>query len=293
MVAAFRDAFAQKEFVVTAEIGPPKGTDISELVHHVDLLKDKVDGLNVTDNQSSVMRISSLAICRVILEHGGEPILQLTCRDRNRLALQSELLSASVLGVHNVLCLTGDYVSVGDHPQAKPVFDLDSVQLLQTVGLLNRGKDLSGSDLQGKTDFFAGAVVTPEADPIEPQLVKFRKKIAAGAKFIQTQAIYDLDNFRRFMEQARKHDVKIMAGIVLLVSAGMARYMNKNVPGIFVPDKLIDEMAQAPKGKGIEAGIAIAGRMIRQLREEKVCDGVHIMAIGKEGRVPDILRAAQ
>jgi len=293
MVAALRDAFAQKEFVVTAEIGPPKGTDISDLIQHVELLKDKVDGLNVTDNQSSVMRISSLAICRVILDHGGEPILQLTCRDRNRLALQSELLSAAVLGVHNVLCLTGDYVSVGDHPQAKPVFDLDSVQLLQTVGLLNQGKDLSGSDLQGKTDFFAGAVVTPEADPIEPQLAKFRKKIAAGAKFIQTQAIYDLDNFQRFMEQARKHDVKIMAGVVLLVSAGMARYMNKNVPGIFVPDKLVEEMAQAPKGKGIEAGIAIAGRMIRQLRDEKLCDGVHIMAIGKEGRVPDILEAAQ
>ncbi len=293
MVAAFRDAFSQKEFVVTAEVGPPKGTDISELAHHIDLLRDKVDGLNVTDNQSAVMRISSLAICRVILEHGGEPILQLTCRDRNRLALQSELLSAAVLGVRNVLCLTGDYVSVGDHPQAKPVFDLDSVQLLQTVGLLNQGKDLSGGDLLGKTDFFAGAVVTPEADPIEPQLAKFRKKIAAGARFIQTQAIYDLDNFRRFMEKARKHDVKIMAGIVLLVSAGMARYMNKNVPGIFVPDVLIEEMAQAPKGKGIEAGIAIAGRMIRQLREEKLCDGVHIMAIGKEGRVPDILRAAE
>jgi 5,10-methylenetetrahydrofolate reductase len=239
------------------------------------------------------MRISSLAICRVILDHGGEPILQLTCRDRNRLALQSELLSAWVLGVKNVLCLTGDYVSVGDHPQAKPVFDLDSVQLLQTVTALNQGKDLSGNPLLGKTDLFAGAVVTPEADPIEPQMLKFAKKIAVGAKFIQTQAIYDLDNFKRFMDKARKFDVKIMAGIVLLVSAGMARYMNKNVPGIFVPDKLIEELAQAPKGKAIEAGIAIAGRMIRQLRDEKICDGVHIMAIGKEGRVPDILKAAE
>jgi 5,10-methylenetetrahydrofolate reductase len=293
MAAAFRDAFAQKDFVVTAEVGPPKGTDITELKHHIDLLKDKVDGLNVTDNQSSVMRISSLAICRVILDHGGEPILQLTCRDRNRLALQSELLSAWVLGVKNVLCLTGDYVSVGDHPQAKPVFDLDSVQLLQTVTALNQGKDLSGNPLLGKTDLFAGAVVTPEADPIEPQMLKFAKKIAVGAKFIQTQAIYDLDNFKRFMDKARKHNVKIMAGIVLLVSAGMARYMNKNVPGIFVPDKLIEELAQAPKGKAIEAGIAIAGRMIRQLRDEKICDGVHIMAIGKEGRVPDILKAAE
>jgi methylenetetrahydrofolate reductase (NADPH) len=293
MVAGFKQAFAEKDFVVTAEVGPPKGTEISALIHHIELLKDKVDGLNVTDNQSSVMRISSLAVCRLILDHGGEPILQLTCRDRNRLALQSELLSAWVLGVKNVLCLTGDYVSVGDHPQAKPVFDLDSVQLLQTVGLMNQGKDLAGNEMQGGTDFFAGAVVTPEADPIEPQMLKFEKKITAGARFIQTQAIYHLDNFKRFMEQARNHDVKIMAGIVLLVSPGMARYMNKNVPGIFVPDELIQEMADAEKGKKIEAGIRIAGRMIRQLRQQRICDGVHIMAIGKEDRVPDILQAAQ
>jgi len=293
MAVAFREAFQQKDFVVTAEVGPPKGTEIGEMVEHIELLKDKVDGLNVTDNQSSVMRISSLAVCRMILDHGGEPILQLTCRDRNRLALQSELLSAWVLGVKNVLCLTGDYISVGDHPQAKPVFDLDSVQLLQTVCVLNQGKDLAGNEMQGGTDLFAGAVVTPEADPIEPQLMKFEKKLAAGAKFIQTQAIYDIDNFKRFMDRVRRDGVKIMAGIVLLVSAGMAKYMNKNVPGIFVPDELISELSDAPKGKRLEAGIRIAGRMIRQLREEKVCDGVHIMAIGKEAVVPDILKAAE
>jgi len=293
MVAAFPESFVRKNFVVTAEVGPPKGTDIAQLIHHIELLKDKVDGLNVTDNQSSVMRISSLAICRVILDHGGEPILQLTCRDRNRLALQSELLSAWVLGIKSVLCLTGDYVSVGDHPQAKPVFDLDSVQLLQTVALLNQGKDLSGNDLSGKTDFFAGAVVTPEADPIEPQMLKFRKKLAAGARFIQTQAIYDLDKFREFMARVPRDGVKIMAGIVLLTSAGMAKYMNKNVPGIFVPDHLIQELSQAEKGKAIEVGIRIAGRMIRELRDKKLCDGVHVMAIGKEDRVPDILKAAQ
>ena len=292
MASAFRNAFSEKDFVVTAEIGPPKGTDIAQMIHHIDLIKDKVDALNVTDNQSSVMRIGSLAVCRLILDRGGEPILQLTCRDRNRLALQSELLSAAVLGVNNVLCLTGDHVSIGDHPQARPVFDLDSVQLLQTVGLLNDGTDLSGTELQGATDFFPGAVVTPEADPIEPQMIKFEKKIEAGAKFIQTQAIYDLENFRRFMEKARREGVKIMAGIVLLVSAGMARYMNKNVPGIFVPEELIDEMSTANKDDRIETGIRIAGRMIQQLREEKMCDGVHIMAIGKEERVPDILDAA-
>ena len=293
MASAFQQAFEDKDFVVSAEVGPPKGVDIAELKEHIDLCKDKIDALNVTDNQSSVMRISSLAICRIILDQGGEPILQLTCRDRNRMALQSELLSASVLGVNNVLCLTGDSISVGDHPQAKPVFDLDSAQLLQAVALLNGGKDMVGSELKGATDLFAGAVVTPEADPIEPQMLKFEKKIAAGAKFIQTQAIYDMDNFKQFMERARKHDVRIMAGIVLLVSAGMAKYMNKNVPGIFVPDDLVAEMATAEKGKGTETGIQIAGRMIRQLREEKVCDGVHIMAIGKEGRVPDILKAAE
>ncbi len=293
MVAAFRKAFAEKDFVVTAEVGPPKGTDVDELRHHIDLLKDKVDGLNVTDNQSSVMRISSLAVCRMVLDQGGEPILQLTCRDRNRMAIQSELLSATVLGINSVLCLTGDYISVGDHPQAKPVFDLDSVQLLQTVGMLNEGKDLAGNEMNGPTDLYPGAVVTPEADPIEPQMLKFEKKIAAGAQFIQTQAIYDIDNFKRFMEKARKHDAKIMAGIVLLVTPGMARYMNKNVPGIFVPDNLIEEMSAAEKGKKLEAGIRIAGRMIKQLREEKICDGVHIMAIGKEDRVPDILAAAE
>jgi methylenetetrahydrofolate reductase (NADPH) len=293
MAVAFREAFQQKDFVVTAEVGPPKGTEIAEMVEHIDLLKDKVDALNVTDNQSSVMRISSLAVCRMILDHGGEPILQLTCRDRNRMALQSELLSAWVLGVRNVLCLTGDYISVGDHPQAKPVFDLDSVQLLQTVCMLNQGKDQAGNEMQGGTDLFAGAVVTPEADPIEPQMIKFEKKLAAGAKFIQTQAIYDLDNFKRFMDRARRDGVKIMAGIVLLVSAGMAKYMNKNVPGIFVPDELISELTDAPKGERLQAGIRIAGRMIRQLREEKICDGVHIMAIGKEGVVPDILKAAE
>jgi len=229
----------------------------------------------------------------MILDRGGEPILQLTCRDRNRMALQSELLSAAVLGVKNVLCLTGDYVSVGDHPQSKPVFDLDSVQLLQTVCLLNHGKDLAGNAMQGPTDLFPGAVVTPEADPIEPQMIKFEKKIVAGARFIQTQAVYDLDNFKRFMDEARKHDVKIMAGIVLLVSPGMARYMNKNVPGIFVPDALIAEMAAADKDKRLETGIRIAGRMIRRLRDEKVCDGVHVMAIGKEECVPEILKAAE
>ena len=292
MARTFKEALQSGDFVITAEVGPPKGTNIEEMLHHIDLLKDKVDALNVTDNQSSVMRISSLAVAHLIKEKGGEAILQMTCRDRNRLALQSDLLSTHILGVHNVLCLTGDYITVGDHIDAKPVFDLDSVQLIQTVKLLAQGKDLGGNELNKPAEFCVGAIVTPEADPIEPQLLKFEKKVKAGAEFFQTQAIYDLNKFKEFMKYARKFNVKMMAGIVLLVSAGMAKYMNANVPGIFVPQDLIDEMSSAPKGKGLDKGIEIAGRMIKQLKDEKVCDGVHIMAIGKEGVVPQILSAA-
>jgi methylenetetrahydrofolate reductase (NADH) len=288
----FKDAFDKGEFVITGEVGPPKGTDIEKLKEDIELLKDKVHGLNVTDNQSSVMRIGTFSVCKLIQEMGGEPILQMTCRDRNRMGLQSELLGSAIHGIDNVLCLTGDYVSVGDHPDAKPVFDLDSVLLLQAVEALNAGKDMCGNEMNGPTNFFAGAVVTPEADPIEPQMMKFEKKVKAGAKFFQTQAIYDMDNFKKFMKAARNFDTKVMAGIVLLGSAGMARYMNKNVPGIFVPDDLIAEMKDAGKGKGLEAGIKIAGRHIRQLKEEGICDGVHIMAIGKEEVIPDILAEA-
>jgi methylenetetrahydrofolate reductase (NADPH) len=290
---SFRETLESGEFTITAEVGPPKGTNIEEMLHHIDLLNDKVHALNVTDNQSSVMRISSLAVCQLIKDKGGEPILQMTCRDRNRLAQQSDLLGAHVLGIRNVLCLTGDYITVGDHPQAKPVFDLDSAQLIHMVKSLNEGKDIGANELSGSTDFYIGATVTPESKPIEPQLLKFEKKIRAGARFFQTQAIYDIENFSRFMDYARKFDVKIMAGLVLLVSAGMAKYMNKNVPGIFVPENLVDEMSSTEKGKGLAKGVEIAGRMIRQLREQKICDGVHIMAIGREGVIPDILAAAR
>ena len=289
---SFKEALDSGNFVITAEIGPPKGTNIEETLHNIELLKDRVDALNVTDNQSSVMRISSLGGAVLIKQKGGEPILQMTCRDRNRMALQSDLLSANVLGINNVLCLTGDYVSVGDHPDAKPVFDLDSVQLIQTVRMMEQGKDVGGNEMNGPVQFCTGAIVTPEANPIEPQLIKFEKKIKAGIDFVQTQAIYDMENFKKFMQYARKFDVKMMAGIVLLTGAGMARYMNSNVPGIFVPDDLIQELASAPKGQALQTGIAIAGRMIKQMKDEKICDGVHIMAIGRESVVPQILESA-
>jgi len=292
MEHAFREALRSDKFVVTSEIGPPKGTNIEPMLHHIDLLKDRIDGMNVTDNQSSVMRYPSVGGTLFIKEKGGEPILQMTCRDRNRMALQGDILFAYSRGIRNILCLTGDAVPVGDHKAAKGVFDLDSVQLLRTIRTMETGKDLGGNDLDGTVDFCAGAIVTPEANPIEPQLIKFEKKVEAGAEFIQTQAIYDMDNFKKFMDYARKFDVKILAGIILLTSHRMAIYMNKNVPGVFVPQTLIDEMEAAPKGTKVAKGIEIAGRMIRQLKEEKVCHGVHIMAIGKEEVVPDILDTA-
>jgi len=292
MEHAFREALQSGKFVVTSEIGPPKGTNIEPMLHHIDLLKDRIDGMNVTDNQSSVMRYPSVGGTLCIKEKGGEPILQMTCRDRNRMALQGDILFAYTRGVRNILCLTGDAVPVGDHKEAKGVFDLDSVSLLHTIRTMESGKDLGGNDLDGTVDFCAGAIVTPEANPIEPQKIKFEKKVEAGAEFIQTQAIYDMDNFKNFMDYARKFDVKILAGIILLTSHRMAIYMNKNVPGVFVPQNLIDEMEAAPKGTKVAKGIEIAGRMVRQLNEEKICDGVHIMAIGKEEVVPDILDAA-
>ncbi len=289
---SFREALESGKFVVTAEVGPPKGTDIEEMIHHIELLKGKVDAINFTDNQSAVMRMNSLAGCKIALEHGVEPILQMTCRDRNRIGLQSDLLGAYALGVRNLLCMTGDHVSAGDHKGAKPVYDVESVQLLQIVDSLNNGTDMSGNDLQGKGDFFQGAVVTPEANPLEPQLIKFEKKVRAGARFFQTQAVYDIEKFKEFMQYAGKFSVKVMAGLVVLKGAGMAKFLNNYVPGIVVPQELIDELKEAGKEKALDTGLSICARHIRQLKEEGICDGVHIMAIGMEDRVPDIMERA-
>lgn len=284
----FKEALKSGKFLVTAEIGPPKGTNLEKMVRHIDLLKERVDALNVTDNQSSVMRFPSLGGCLLIKERGGEPILQMTCRDRNRLALQADLLFAYSRGIQNVLCLTGDFITVGDHKEAKAVFDLDSVQLLRTVRLLESGKDLGGNDLDGTMEFCTGAVVTPEARPLEPQLIKFEKKVEAGAEFFQTQAVYDPQRFAEFMDRVKHFSVPIIAGIVPLKSAGMARFMNRNVPGIRVPESLIEEMDRAEDR--VKKSIEIAARLIREVKG--LCQGVHIMAIGWEEIVPEILEAA-
>ena len=289
----FEEKLSSNEFLVTTEVGPPKGADISEMVHDINLLKDIVDGINVTDHQSSVMRFPSLGGCLVVKEQGGEPILQMTCRDRNRMALQADLLFAYSRGIVNVLTLTGDSVDVGDHKEAKPVFDLDSVQLIELMKAMEAGVDAAGNELKGAPSFCIGSSVHPEADFIEPQLVKFDKKIAAGAKFFQTQGIFDLASLRRFMQYAAQFDVKILAGIIVMASARMAKYMNDNVPGIIVPQAIIDELASAEKGKGIQKGIDIAVGLIKTIKEENLCHGVHIMAVGREGIVPAILEAAE
>ena len=291
--SSFEEKLNSGEFLVTTEIGPPKGTDISEMVHHIDLLKDRVDAINVTDGQSSVMRFPSLGGCLMVKEQGGEPIFQMTCRDRNRLALQADLMLAYSRGITNVLSLTGDSVDVGDHKEAKPVFDLDSVQLIRMIRTMESGTDIAGNELKGAVKFCIGSSVHPEADIIEPQLIKFDKKVAAGAQFFQTQGIFDLASLRRFMQYASQFNVKILAGIIVMASAGMARYMNKFVPGILVPQDIIDELATAEKGKGLQKGIEIAVRFIKTIKEENLCHGVHVMAVGNEGIVPDILEMAE
>jgi methylenetetrahydrofolate reductase (NADPH) len=283
--------FEAGKFVITTEVGPPKGTDIAELEEAAELLRGKVDAANVTDQQSSVMRLGSLPVCHMLKDKGLDPVFQITCRDRNRLALQSDLLSAWVLGVENVLAITGDLPALGDHPQAKPVYDLDSVQLLEVIGKLNQGYDMAGNELKGKPNLFPGAVVNPGANTeaaLELQLIKMEKKIKAGARFFQTQAIYEPESFAKFMKRVEGFKVPVLAGIIPLKSAGMARFMNKNVAGVFVPEELIEKMADTEDK--VKTGVEIAAELIKQLKD--MCQGVHIMAIGWEKRVPLVLDAA-
>ncbi|SNS99845.1 5,10-methylenetetrahydrofolate reductase [Anaerovirgula multivorans] len=281
------------EFAVTAEMAPPKGIDLHHLMECARAIKGRVHGVNVTDFQSAVMRATSLVTCKLLKDEGLEPVLQMTGRDRNRIAIQGEFLAAGVFGIQNALALTGDHTVVGDHPKAKPVYDLDSVGILQAATTLMSGKDMSGNDLQGTPEFFLGACVTPRFDPVEAQILKMEKKIKAGAKFFQTQAVFDLDTMREFREKTKHLDAKVLAGIIPLKSAAMAKFMNNNVPGIFVPDELIERMKNTEKDLRVQEGIKIAGEFIKQLREENLCDGVHIMAIGAEENVPAILDAAE
>jgi 5,10-methylenetetrahydrofolate reductase len=283
-----RECFEQGKFPITSEVGPPKGVNIEKYIKEAENLKDRITAFNVTDLQSAVMRFGSLATCRLLVERGMEPILQMTCRDRNRLALQSDLLSAYGLGIENILCLTGDHPSLGDHPHARGVFDLDSVQLLAAANTLQNGYDMAGNKLEESPKFFLGAVVTPGAEPLEPQIIKMEKKIEAGARFFQTQAVYDTEKFKEFMNQASRFNVPVMAGIVILKSVGMANYMNANVAGVNVPKELIEELKKdKEKTKSGQTGVEIAIRIIKEIKD--CCQGVHIMAMGWEDKVPAIL----
>jgi methylenetetrahydrofolate reductase (NADPH) len=286
----FKEKIQSGKFLVTSEIGPPKGTQTVHLLEDAELIRNRVDAINVTDLQSSVMRLGSLAVCSLLKQKGFEPIFQVTCRDRNRLALQSDLLSASALGIENILALTGDHPKLGDHPDAKPVFDLDSVQLLQVAKKLQGGIDMRGNKLDGQPPKFCrGAVVNPGADPLEPQILKMEKKIEAGAEFFQTQAVYDVKSFENFLSKIKHLKTTILAGIVLLKSAGMAKYMNENVAGVNVPQNLIDEMASASKEDRGKKSVEIAGRLIKELKP--LCQGIHIMPIGWDKKVPLVIEA--
>jgi 5,10-methylenetetrahydrofolate reductase len=287
-----QQALQSGEFVVTGEIGPPKGVNMDTCMHEADLIKDRVVAINVTDNQSSVMHLGSIAVCAKLVQDGYEPIFQLTCRDRNRLALESDVLSAYTMGIRNMLCLTGDHnaASGGDHPGSMPVFDLDSVSLLQTVSILMEGKDLAGEELYGTpTDIFAGAVVAPGIDPVEAQLYKMEAKIAAGAKFFQTQAIYDPAVFETFMKQASQFGVPVLAGIVLIKSAGMARFMNAHVPGVYVPGHMIKALSAAKRKERPAKSVELMAEFIKEVKP--MCQGVHVMAMGWEKYVPGLLDA--
>ena len=287
---SLRDSLKSGKFTITAQIDPVKGVDVTDFLNNTELMRGKVHAINVSEQQSAVMRLGSLAGCCLLKGKGIEPILHMTCRDRNRIALQSDLLNAYVLGIENVLCLTGDSIELGDHRlQAKPVFDLsDSVSLLQAARCLEQGKDLAGRGLKGVPRFFLGACVAPGAEPIEQELAKTEKKAKTGTQFFQTQAVYEPKRFEKFMKEAKKFGVPILVGIMLLKSAAMARFMNRNLTDTHIPDALIEEMEKAEDKT--QKSIEIAARLINEMKS--MCQGIHIMAVGWESSVPAVLKAA-
>ena len=279
---------------VTSECGPPRGSDGEVIVKKAEMIKDYVDAINVTDNQTSVTRLCSLAACIRLKFMGLEPILQMVTRDRNRIALQSDILGAASFDIYNILCLSGDHQQFGDNPQGQNVFDLDSMQLIQTVRYMrDEGKFLGGDDIEHPPKMFVGAAANPFADPFEVRVRRLAKKVAAGAEFIQTQCIYNLDKFELWMEGVRDrglHEkVYILAGVTPFKSAGMAKYMKNRVPGMDVPDEVVARMSGVPKEKQPEEGINICVESIQRLKEVKGVRGFHVMAIEWEEKVPEIV----
>ena len=286
------ELFDNGEFVVTAEVGPPKGFHLEHVVAEAKEYLSGITAVNVTDNQSSVMRTSTLATCALMKNAGLTPIYQATCRDRNRLALQSDLLGAAALGIENILCLTGDHTKMGDHPGAKPVFDLDSVSLLYAASQLEKGVDLAGNPLVGEPLKFAkGAVVSPISDSVDAQLAKMERKVMAGADYFQTQAVFEPEKFIAFMEKAKQFGKPVQLGVIIPKSAGMAKFMNRNVAGVHVPDHMIEALAaDKERAKAGITGVEIAAQIIKECRP--YCQGVHIMALGWESKVPELLKLA-
>jgi methylenetetrahydrofolate reductase (NADPH) len=279
---------------VTSECGPPRSSDATGIIEKGHLIKNHVDSINITDNQTSVTRICSLAACVHLKQMGLDPVLQMVVRDRNRIALQSDLLGAASFGINNVLCLSGDHQSFGDNPKAQNVFDLDSMQLIQTVKLMrDEGKFISGDDIKVPPKFFIGAAANPFADPFKIRVPRLAKKVACGAEFIQTQCIYNVPKFELWMKGVRERglhkEVYILAGITPMRSLGMAKYMRRAVPGMDVPDDLIDRLAGVEKNKQADEGIKFAIETIQRLKEVEGVAGFHIMAIEWEEKVPEIV----
>ena len=302
-MSVLQEKLASGQFAITAEMAPPKGCDFTEQLEVAELLKGKVDAVNVTDMQSACLKASSLGLCIKLQQNGIDAIVQITGRDRNRMAIQGDVLSASAFGINTVLALTGDHPTVGDCKESKPVYDLDSVGILKMLTEMEQtGTDCGGNALSSTPKLFKGAVVTPVYDPLPLQISKLKKKVAAGAQFIQTQGIFDMDSLKHFMQEVRAAGitVPIMAGIIPLKTAGMAKFMNANVPGIQVPEWMIERLETAAaegkekgvKGLPMQAGIDMAAEFIAQIKAENVCEGVHIMAIGAEQNVPEILKRA-
>jgi methylenetetrahydrofolate reductase (NADPH) len=282
-------------FAVTAEAGPPKGAGTRGMLRKAEMLRSCCDAVNVTDNQTAIVRMSSLAGCALLKQQGVEPVMQMVVRDRNRIALQSDVLGAVALGIGNILCLSGDHQKFGNHPTAKGVFDIDSIQLIQTLkDMRDEKKFLCGEDVSGEVPLFIGAVANPYADPFEYRVLRLAKKIKAGADFIQTQAVYDVDKFAKWMrmvtDRGLDKQVHILAGVIPIKSAGMARYMRDGVSGVSVPDDIITRMAEAESAK--DEGVKIILEIIEQLKEIPGVHGIHIMAVGWEEIVPEIVEQA-
>ena len=296
-ISRLQEILAKGEFAVTAECGPPRGANPEIIRKKGEMLNGYVDAVNVTDNQTAIVRMSSIAACAHLLQMGLEPVMQMVVRDRNRIALQSDIMGAYSLGIKNILCLSGDHQSFGSQPDALNVFDIDSMNLIRTVQTMrDEGKDMSGFDLNDPPEMFIGAAANPFADPFEYRVIRLAKKIDAGADFIQTQCIYNMDRFKEWMKMAREEGltqkVHILGGVTPLKSAGMAKFMNNKVAGMDVPESLINRMAGVPKEKAVEEGLKICLETIAELRDIEGVHGVHIMAIEWEDIVGEIVESA-